>query len=170
MSKGLWVMIGLLVVALAWLVSVKVLYKPDSSIEATSASNTKIMMSLDKFKGFHHDADILLKELTVLKSDTQIAIAAKDTKLLGLVINNSYRVMDNVNINRLPTIAPFEVCDEALDSLSRYATSAKSYYANPNETDVNKVNELKQDFDNKFTACQSVVTDKSVEALYQDYQ
>ena len=78
--------------------------------------------------------------------------------------------MDNVNINRLPTIAPFEVCDEALDSLSRYATSAKSYYANPNETDVNKVNELKQDFDSKFTACQSVVTDKPVEALYQEYQ
>lgn len=170
MIKGLWVVIGLLVLALAWLVSVKVLYKADSSLDATSAANTKVMMSLDKFSGYHHDADILLKELTKLRSDTQIAIESKDIKLLARVINNSYRVMDNININRLPTIKPFEVCDEALDSLSRYATSAKTYYANPNDTDVTNVDKLQQDFDSKFTACQSIVNDKPVEALYQDYQ
>ncbi len=163
-------MISLLVLALAWLVSIKILYKPDSAVEATLASNDKIMMSLDKFKGFHHDADILLKELTVLRSDTQIAVAAKDNKQLGLAINNSYRVMDNVNINRIPTIAPFKVCDDTLETLSRYATSAKTYYANPDKNGLQKMNGLKQDFDTKFTSCQSIVNDQSVEALYQSYQ
>lgn len=177
MNKGLWVAIGLLVLALAWLVSVKVLYQPTDSVagnttmaDSATAANTKIMMSLDKFKGFHHDADILLKELTVLKSDIESAIASEDGKLLGLVINNSYRVMDNVNINRLPTIAPFEVCDEALDALSRYAINAKKQYSNPNQNALDKFNNSKQDFDTKFAACQNIFTSKSVEALYQDYQ
>ena len=170
MNKGLWVAIGLLVLALAWLISVKVLYKPDSSVETAPASNTKIMVSLDKFKGFHHDADILLKELTVLKSDIEIALASEDIKLLGLVINNSYRVMDNVNINRLPTIAPFEVCDEALDALSRYAITAKKQYSDPNQNGLDKLNNSKKDFDTKFINCQSIVTDKPIEAIYQDYQ
>ena len=170
MTKGLWVMISLLVLALAWLVSIKILYQPDSAVESSLAPNDKIMMSLDKFKGFHHDADILLKELTVLKSDTQIAVTAKDDQLLGLAINNSYRVMDNVNINRIPTIAPFEVCDDTLETLSRYATSAKTYYANPEKNGLQKMNNLKQDFNTQFASCQSIVNDQSVEALYQIYQ
>lgn len=175
MSKGLWIAISLLVLALAWFVGVNVLYKPAGLTDTNAAvvdpnANTKIMMSLDKFSGFHHDADILLKELTVLKADTESAIATKDIKLLGLAINNTYRVMDNVNINRIPTIALFEVCDEALDSLSRYAISTKTYYSNLDRTGINDVNELKEVFNTKFAQCQSIVDDKSVEALYQNYQ
>ncbi|MBU5617881.1 hypothetical protein KPY62_12435 [Psychrobacter sp. TAE2020] len=175
MSKGLWVAIGLLVVAVAWFVGVNVLYKPAESTNANANvtatdSNTKIMMSLEKFAGFHHDADILLKELTVLKADTQSAIATKDIKLLGLAINNTYRVMDNVDINRVPTIAPFEVCDEALDTLSRYVISAKSYYSDPKKTPIYEVSEKKKVFDTNFAACQSIVNDRSVADLYQAYQ
>ena len=170
MSKGLWVAIGLLVIAIAWFVGVNVLYKSNAINTNAADNNIKIMVSLDKFKGFHHDADILLKEVTVLKADTETAIAAKDSKLLGVAINNTYRVMDNVTINRIPTIAPFDICDEALDSLSRYAISTKSYYANPDKTDINEVNEQKQAFNTKFAQCQSIVNDKPVDALYQDYQ
>lgn len=175
MSKGLWVAIGLLVVAVAWFVGINVLYKSAESTDANATvtaadSNTKIMMSLEKFAGFHHDADILLKELTVLKADTQSAIVTKDIKLLGLAINNTYRVMDNIDINRVPTIALFEVCDEALNTLSRYVVSAKSYYSNPKKTPIDEVNEKKKVFDTNFAQCESIVNDKTVEALYQDYQ
>ena len=169
MNKGLWVAIGLLILALAWLVSVKLLYKP-SSIDTASASNTKIMMSLDKFSGYHHDAQILLKELRVLKADIENAIATKDNKLLANTVNNTYRVMDNVNINRIPTIAPFEVCDEALDTLGLYAVASKSYYSDADKENTNKVDSLKNAFNSKFAQCQSIVNDKPVAALYQDYQ
>ena len=175
MSKGLWAAIGLLVVAVIWLVGVNLLYNQADSTDnkttvADADANTKIMISLEKFKGFHHDAEILLKELTVLKADIAAAVAAKDSKLLGVAINNTYRVMDNININRQPTIAPFEVCDEALDTLSRYAISTKSYYSNAKKTTIATVNQQQKVFDTNFAACKSIVTDKSVETLYQDYQ
>lgn len=157
MSKGLWVAIGLLVIAIAWFLGVNILYRPTTStqINATAVdvdlnSNTKIMVSLDKSKGFHHDADILLKELTVLKADTESAIATKDVKLLKIAIINTYRVMDNVNINRMPTITPFEVCDDGLDTLSRYAISAKNYYFNIEKPNIKEVDELKNTFNTKF--------------------
>jgi hypothetical protein len=184
MNKGFWISVGLLILLAGGLRS---LFKPATSINTDAAvvnmnsdanvntnvdtnANAKLMISLDSFRGFHHDADILLKELTVLKADTESAIATKDIKLLGIAINNTYRVMDNVNINRIPTIAPFEVCDRALATLSRYAISTKTYYSNPDKTNIDDVNELKNTFNTKFTQCQSMVNDKSVEALYQDYQ
>ncbi|SLJ85188.1 hypothetical protein DABAL43B_1997 [Psychrobacter sp. DAB_AL43B] len=127
-------------------------------------------MSLDKFSGFHHDAEILLEKLTVLKTGMESAIATQDSKLLTSTISNTYRIIDNVNVNRLPTIAPFEVCDEALNTLSLYAISAKANYSRTNKTDIDQVHELRDSFNIQFAQCQSIVNDKSVEALYQDYQ
>ena len=98
------------------------------------------------------------------------AVANQDTKLLASTISNSYRIIDNVNVNRLPTIAPFEVCDEALNTLSLYAISAKTYYSRPEKTNIDQVNELRDTFNSQFAQCQSIVNDKSVEALYQNYQ
>ena len=174
MNKGFWLTIGLLVLLASGLVGLRSLYKPnmsaDISAEAGADSNTKIMMSLDKFSGFHHDAEILLEKLTTLKTGMESAIANQDTKLLASTISNTYRIIDNVNVNRLPTIAPFEVCDEALNTLSLYAISAKTYYSNTNKTNINQVNELRDTFNIQFSQCQSIVNDKSVEALYQDYQ
>ena len=174
MNKGFWLTIGLLVILAGSLFGLRSIYKPnmsaDVSAEAGADSNTKIMMSLDKFSGFHHDAEILLEKLTVLKMGMESAIANKDTKLLASTISNSYRIIDNVNVNRLPTIAPFEVCDEALNTLSRYAISAKTYYSNTEKMNIDQVNELRDTFNIQFAGCQSIVNDKSVEALYQDYQ
>ena len=174
MNKGFWLTIGLLVLLAGSLVGLRSLYKPnmsaDISAEAGADSNTKIMMSLDKFSGFHHDAEILLEKLTTLKTGMESAVANQDTKLLASTISNTYRIIDNVNVNRLPTIAPFEVCDEALNTLSLYAISAKTYYSNTNKTNINQVNELRDTFNIQFSQCQSIVNDKSVEALYQDYQ
>lgn len=170
MNKGLWLTVGLLVLLTASLLGLRNLYKPDSSADLDTNSNTKIMMSLDKFSGFHHDAEILLEKLTVLKAGIESAIATQDTKLLASTISNTYRIIDNVNVNRLPTIAPFEVCDEALNTMSRYAISAKSYYSSTDNTNIDQMNELRQTFNIKFAQCQSIVNDKSVEALYQDYQ
>ena len=174
MNKGFWLTVGLLVLLAGSLFGLRSLYKPnmsaDISAEAGADSNTKIMMSLDKFSGFHHDAEILLEKLTTLKTGMESAVANQDTKLLASTISNTYRIIDNVNVNRLPTIAPFEVCDEALNTLSLYAISAKTYYSNTNKTNINQVNELRDTFNIQFSQCQSIVNDKSVEALYQDYQ
>ena len=175
MNKGFWLTIGLLVLLAASLVGVHSLYKPaisaGVSVSAGSTdSNTKVMMSLDKFSGYHHDAEILLEKLTVLKTGMESAIATKDTKLLASTISNTYRIIDNVNVNRLPTIAPFEVCDEALNTLSLYAISTKSYYYNTEKMNIEQVNELRDTFNTQFAQCQSIVNDKSVETLYQDYQ
>ena len=174
MNKGFWLTVGLLVLLAGGLVGLRSLYKPnmsaDISAEAGADSNTKIMMSLDKFSGFHHDAEILLEKLTTLKTGMESAVANQDTKLLASTISNTYRIIDNVNVNRLPTIAPFEVCDEALNTLSLYAISAKAYYSNTNKTNINQVNELRDTFNIQFSQCQSIVNDKSVEALYQNYQ
>ena len=174
MNKGFWLTVGLLVLLAGSLFGLRSLYKPnmsaDISAEAGADSNTKIMMSLDKFSGFHHDAEILLEKLTTLKTGMESAVANQDTKLLASTISNTYRIIDNVNVNRLPTIAPFEVCDEALNTLSLYAISAKTYYSNTNKTNINQVNELRDTFNIQFSQCQSIVNDKSVEALYQNYQ
>ena len=174
MNKGFWLTVGLLVLLAGSLFGLRSLYKPnmsaDVSAEASANSNTKIMMSLEKFSGFHHDAEILLEKLTILKTGMESAIATQDTKLLASTISNSYRIIDNVNVNRLPTIAPFEVCDEALNTLSLYAISAKAYYSNTNKTNIDQVNKLRDTFNIQFSQCQSLVNDKSVEALYQDYQ
>ncbi len=174
MNKGFWLTVGLLVLLASSLFGLRSLYKPDISAGVSSGidtdSNTKIMMSLDKFSGFHHDAEILLEKLTVLKAGMESAIATKDSKLLASTISNTYRIIDNVNVNRLPTIAPFEVCDEALNTLSRYAISAKTYYSNTEKINIDQVNELRDTFNIQFAQCQSIVNDKSVEALYQDYQ
>lgn len=174
MNKGFWLTVGLLVLLAGSLFGLRSLYKPntpaDVSAEASADSNTKIMMSLDKFSGFHHDAEILLEKLTILKTGMESAVANQDTKLLASTISNSYRIIDNINVNRLPTIAPFEVCDEALNTLSLYAISAKSYYSNTHRANLAQVDELKKAFDTKFAQCQSIVNDKPVEALYQDYQ
>ncbi len=175
MNKGFWLTAGLLVLLAFGLFGLRSLYNPATLTDTNATAidtnaNTKIMMSLDKFSGFHHDAGILLEELAVLKMDTERAIATEDPKLLGIAANNIYRVLDNVNTNRVPTIAPFEVCDEALDTLSLYAISAKTYYSNPDRTNIAEVNNLKEAFNTKFAQCQSIVNDKSVEALYQDYQ
>ncbi|WP_413519981.1 hypothetical protein [Psychrobacter glacincola] len=174
MNKGFWLTIGLLVILAGGLVGLRSLYKPnmsaDISAEAGADLNTKIMMSLDKFSGFHHDAEILLEKLTTLKTGMESAVANQDTKLLASTISNTYRIIDNVNVNRLPTIAPFKICDEALNTLSLYAISAKSYYSNTKKMNINQVNELRDTFNIQFSQCQSIVNDKSVEALYQDYQ
>ncbi len=174
MNKGFWLTVGLLVLLAGSLFGLRSLYKPSISAGVSSGvgtdSNTKIMMSLDKFSGFHHDAEILLEKLTVLKAGMESAIATKDSKLLASTISNTYRIIDNVNVNRLPTIAPFEVCDEALNTLSRYAISAKTYYSNTEKINIDQVNALRDTFNTQFAQCQSIVNDKSVEALYQDYQ
>ena len=174
MNKGFWLTVGLLVLLAGSLFGLRSLYKPnmsaDISAEAGADSNTKIMMSLDKFSGFHHDAEILLEKLTTLKTGMESAVANQDTKLLASTISNTYRIIDNVNVNRLPTIAPFEVCDEALNTLSLYAISAKTYYSNTNKTNINQVNELRDTFNIQFSQCQSIVSDKSAAELYQDYQ
>ncbi len=174
MNKGFWLTVGLLVLLAGSLFGLRSLYKPAISADVSSGvntdSNTKIMMSLDKFSGFHHDAEILLEKLTVLKAGMESAIATQDSQLLASTISNTYRIIDNVNVNRLPTIAPFEVCDEALNTLSRYAISAKTYYSNTEKINIDQVNELRDTFNTQFAQCQSIVNDKSVEALYQDYQ
>ncbi len=174
MNKGFWLTIVLLVLLAGSLIGLRSLYKSnmsaDVSAKADADSNTKIMMSLDKFSGFHHDAEILLEKLTILKTGMESAVANQDTKLLASTISNSYRIIDNVNVNRLPTIAPFEVCDEALNTLSLYAISAKTYYSRPEKTNIDQVNELRETFNSQFAQCQSIVNDKSVEALYKDYQ
>lgn len=175
MNKGFWLTAGLLVLLAFGLFGLRGLYNPATltDTDATAVDtdeNTKIMMRLEKFSGYHHDAEILLKEMSVLKTDTQRAITTEDPRLLGIAANNIYRVVDNVNINRIPTIVPFEVCDEALDNLSRYAISAKTYYSNPDKANINDINEQKQAFNTKFAQCESIVNDKPVEALYQDYQ
>jgi hypothetical protein len=171
MNKGLWLTIGLLVVLAATLFGIRSLFNP-TTLSSTNAldTDTKILMNFEKFEGYHHDAEILLNELMALKIDTERSIAAKDPKLLAIATNNIYRVVDNININRVATIALFEVCDEALDSLSLYAVNAKTYYANANNGNLNQLDELKSTFSTKFDQCQSVVNDKPVEALYQDYQ
>ena len=173
MNKGFWLTVGLLVLLAGSLFGLRSLYKPnmsaDISAEAGADSNTKIMMSLDKFSGFHHDAEILLEKLTVLKKGIESATANKDTKLLASTISNTYRIIDNVTVNRLPTIAPFEVCDEALNTLNLYAISAKTYYSNTEKMNIDQVNELRDAFNTQFAQCQSIVNDKSVEELYQDY-
>lgn len=174
MNKGFWLTVGLLVLLAASLFGLRSLYKPaisaDVSAGAGTDSNTKVIMSLDKFSGFHHDAEILLEKLTVLKTGMESAIATQDSKLLTSTISNTYRIIDNVNVNRLPTIAPFEVCDEALNTLSLYAISAKANYSRTNKTNIDQVHELRDTFNIQFSQCQSIVNDKSVEALYQDYQ
>ena len=174
MNKGFWLTVGLLVLLAGSLFGLRSIYKPaisaDVSFGVNTDSNTKIMMSLDKFSGFHHDAEILLEKLTVLKAGMESAIATQDSKLLASTISNTYRIIDNVNVNRLPTIAPFEVCDEALNTLSRYAISAKTYYSNTEKINIDQVNALRDTFNIQFAQCQSIVNDKSVEALYQDYQ
>ena len=170
MNKGFWLTVGLLVLLAASLFGLRSLYKPAISAGAGTDSNTKVMMSLDKFSGFHHDAEILLEKLTVLKAGMESAIATQDSELLTSTISNTYRIIDNVNVNRLPTIAPFEVCDEALNTLSFYAISAKTYYSGTDNTNIDQVNALRDTFNIQFSRCQSIVNDKSVEALYQDYQ
>jgi hypothetical protein len=170
MNKGFWLTIGLLVLLAASLVGLRSLYKPAISVDVGIDTKTKVMMSLDKFIGFHHDAEILLEKLTVLKTGMESAIATQDTKLLASTISNTYRIIDNVNVNRLPTIAPFEVCDEALNTLSLYAISAKTYYSNTDKMNIEQLNELRDTFNIQFAQCQSIVNDKSVEELYQDYQ
>ena len=172
MNKGFWLTIGLLVLLAASLVGLRSLYKPAilTDVSAGTDSNTKVMMSLDKFSGYHHDAEILLEKLTVLKTGMESAIATKDTKLLASTISNTYRIIDNVNVNRLPTIAPFEVCDEALNTLSLYAISAKTYYSNTGKMNIDHVNALRDTFNTQFAQCQSIVNDKSAKELYQDYQ
>lgn len=173
MNKGFWLTIGLLVLLAFGLIGLRNLFNPatltDTAAMDTDA-NTKIMMRLDKFRGFYHDAGILLEELKVLKTDTERAIATEDPKLLGIATNNIYRVLDNVSTNRVPTIVPFDVCDEALDTLSLYAISAKTYYSSPDKTTMAEVNTRKEVFDTKFAQCESIVNDKPVEALYRDYQ
>ena len=174
MNKGFWLTVGLLVLLAGSLFGLRSLYKPAISADVSSGvdtdSNTKIMMSLDKFSGFHHDAEILLEKLTVLKAGMESAIATQDSKLLASTISNTYRIIDNVNVNRLPTIAPFEVCDEALNTLSRYAISAKTNYSRTDKINIDQVNALRNTFNTQFAQCQSMVNDKSVEVLYQDYQ
>ena len=174
MNKGFWLTIGLLVLLAGGLFGLRSLYKPaisaDVSAGASADPNSKVMMSLENFSGYHHDAEILLEKLTVLKTGMESATANQDTKLLASTISNTYRIIDNVNVNRLPTIAPFEVCDEALNTLSLYAISAKSYYSNAGKTNIDQVNALRDTFNTQFAQCQSIVNDKSVEALYQDYQ
>ena len=173
MNKGFWLTIALLVLLAASLVGLRSLYKPAISTDVsagTGDSNTKVMMSLENFSGYHHDAEILLEKLTVLKTGMESATATQDTRLLASTISNTYRIIDNVNVNRLPTIAPFEVCDEALNTLSLYAISAKSYYANTDKMNIDHVNALRDTFNTQFAQCQSVVNDKSANELYQDYQ
>ena len=174
MSKGLWVAIGLIVVAIAWFIGVTILYQPTSSTSAVnnkaSIDNTKVMVSLDKFKDFHHDAALLLDKLSVLKTGLESAIDTQDPKLLASTVNNTYRTMDSVSTNRVPTIAPFDVCDEALNNLGVYAVSAKTQYSNANKASLEDIYKLKTAFDTTFAQCQSIVNDKPVEVLYQDYQ
>jgi hypothetical protein len=175
MNKGFWISIGLLVLLAAALLGLRSLYNPIIAKDTGSAiidtdTNIKLMMDLESFTGFHHDASLLLEQLTFLETDLEAALTAKDSDLLGTTVNNTYRVMDNVNANRAPTIAPFEVCDEALNSLSAYAIGSKTYYTNADKIDVEQVNALRETFDTKFAQCQSMVNDKPVEALYQDYQ
>ena len=177
MNKGFWLTAGLLVLLTFGLYGLRNLYDPAATTETNAAGvnvttdkNNKIMMGIEKFSGYHNDAEILSKELIILKTDTERAVATKDPKLVGIAANNIYRVLDNVSVNRIPTIAPFAVCDEALDILSLYAISAKAYYADTNKTSLKDISDLKTQFDTKFAQCQSIVTDKPVEALYQDYQ
>ncbi len=174
MSKGLWVAIGLIVVAIAWFIGVTMLYQPAPSTSSVnnkaSIDNNKVMVSLDKFRDFHHDATLLLDKLSVLKTGLESAIDTKDPKLLASTVNNTYRTMDSVSTNRVPTIAPFEVCDEALNSLGVYAVSAKTQYSKANKASLEDINDLKTDFDTKFATCDSIVNDKPVEVLYQEYQ
>lgn len=177
MNKGLWLSIGLLILLTAALLGLRSLYPPvdgtaDESAIKTDA-DTKLLINFDDFKGYHHDADILLKEMTVLKSDIQTAIAAQDSKQLGIAVNNTYRVMDNVNMNRMPTIAPFAICDKALEALGRYVIDANRYYADSNKGNKgnsNQVEAMRLSFETQFQQCHSIVKDKPVAALYQDYQ
>ena len=176
MNKGFWLTILLLVLLTFGLYGLRNLSDPAATAETNAAGvnvatdNNKIMMGLEKFSGFYNDAEILSKELVILKTDTERAIATKDSKLVGIAANNIYRVVDNVNTNRIPSIAPFKACDEALNILSLYAINAKSYYADADKASLEEINDLKTQFEVKFAQCQSIVNDKPVEALYQDYQ
>lgn len=174
MNKGLWLTIGLLVLLAGSLVGLRSLYQPAISADALSGvgadTTTKVMMSLDKFTGFHHDAEIILEKLTVLKTGLESAIDTKDVSLLGSTVNNTYRVMDSVSVNRMPTIAPFKICDEALNTLATYAVASKTYYSGSNNIDTDQIDAMRNTFNSQFDQCQSIVNDKSVESLYQDYQ
>ncbi|WP_201618209.1 hypothetical protein [Psychrobacter urativorans] len=175
MNKGFWMSVGFLVLLAGGLVGLRSLFKPDTSTNTDTVnvdinSDTKLMISLESFKGFHHDAEILLEKLTVLKTGLEKAIDTKDINLLGSTVNNTYRIMDNVNVSRMPTIAPFEICDEALDTLGLYAAASKTYYSDADPMDIGQINEMRNTFNAQFSQCQSIVNDKPVEALYQDYQ
>lgn len=168
MNKEFWMSLGLLLLLAGGLIGLRSLFKPDTS--KNTDSDIRLMISLESFKGFHHDAEILLEKLTVLKTGLESAIDTKDIGLLGNTVNNTYRIMDNVSINRLPTIAPFEVCDEALDTLSRYAVASKTYYSANAQMNMGQIDEMRNIFNAKFAQCQSIVNDKPVEILYQDYR
>ncbi len=173
MNKGFWISVGILILLLAGLLGLRNLYKPviAKDTDATTVdANPELMVSLEDFKGFHHDAELLLEKLTVLKTGLESATDTKDVKLLGSTVNNTYRVMDSVSVNRLPTIAPFKICDEALDTLGLYAVASKTYYAGSNKIDLSQIDEMRDTFNAQFAQCQRIVNDKSVEALYQDYQ
>ena len=173
LSKRFWIFIGLLLLVIGGFLGFNNLYKSAGSKTDTATNNnanTKLMMSLESFKGFHHDAEILLEKLTTLKAGLESAIDTKDIKLLASTINNTYRIMDNVSANRIPTIAPFEICDEALNSLGVYAVASKNYYSGSKKIDISQINRMKNTFNTQFAQCQSIVNDKPVEVLYQDYQ
>ncbi|WP_350558877.1 hypothetical protein [Psychrobacter sp. CAL346-MNA-CIBAN-0220] len=175
MNRGFWISVGLLALLAGSLVGLRSWFKPATSTNTNAAivdtnSNTKLMISLESFKGFHHDAAILLEKLTVLKTGLESGIDTKNIGLLGSTVNNTYRIMDSVSVNRLPTIAPFEICDEALARLGVYAVAAKTYYSDTGKINIDQIDEMRNTFNTKFSQCQSMVNDKSVEALYQDYQ
>ncbi|TXD98262.1 hypothetical protein ES754_04830 [Psychrobacter frigidicola] len=179
MNKSFWISVGLLVALAAGLVGLRSFFKPATSENTNSASvstnvdtsaDTKLMISLESFRGFHHDAEILLEKLTILKTGLENAIITKDIGLLGSTVNNTYRIMDNVSVSRLPTIAPFKVCDEALDTLGLYAVASKTYYSDTGQINIDQIDKMRATFNTQFSRCQNIVNDKSVEALYQDYQ
>ncbi|MEC5210107.1 hypothetical protein RCH20_001174 [Psychrobacter sp. PL15] len=175
MNKGLWMSVGLLVLLAGGLIGLRSFFKPATSTDTNAAivssdSDTKLTISLESFEGFHHDAEILLEKLTVLKTGLESAVATKDIGLLDSTVNNTYRIMDNVSVSRIPTIAPFEVCDEALATLGRYAVASKTYYSAADSMNIGQIDEMRNTFNTQFGQCQSIVNDKPVAALYQDYQ
>lgn len=129
-----------------------------------------LIMSLGSFKDYHSDADIVLNKLTRLKDSMDEAIKLKNIHLLASVSKNTHRVIDNVKTNRMTTIPIFEICDEALVTLGIYATDAEKYYSGSATMTIGEIDNLRNAFDDEFKQCQSVVTDKTAEALYQDYQ
>lgn len=129
-----------------------------------------LMMSLDSFKDYHNDAGIVLKKLTRLKESMDTAIELKNIHLLASVSKNTYRIINNVKTNRMTTIPIFEVCDEALDTLGMYASDAETYYSGRDTMTIGEIDNLRNTFNDEFEQCQSIVTDKTTEALYKDYQ